>query len=281
MPLKYVVMKKEGLTFDHILSELKSNSKESTKGSYTFKDLTLQQQRKILGANFDAVEIPAKLANIYTDYINESIFSTEDIVNMEQEVTLETKPYFIAELRRISLGSTYFDKGEAYEMYDVQAEDLVPKAKLKTIEANKFKINIMVPTLAEDVRYNSLLMHALAPYKKKRDINQINVGSVTDLYQVYELLKYIVSFEFNGEVYVFNRYSIQDRIKFLNNLAQITVNEIKDYIKEFVKSAEEKALTCVNNTTGNTIMADINTLFFSSTTNKKDSEEDDTEEGDK
>ena len=48
-----------------------------------------------------------------------------------------------------------------------------------------------------------------------------------------------------------------------------------------MKSAEEKALTCVNNTTGNTIMADINTLFFSSTTNKKDSEEDDAEEGDK
>lgn len=273
-------MKKEGLTFDHILNELKNNSKESTKGGYTFRELTLQQQRKILGANFDAVEIPAKLANIYSEYIVDSIFSTEDMVDMEQEVTLETKPFFICELRRISLGEMYYDKGVAYEMYDVQPEDLIPKAQPRTIEANKFKINIKVPTLNEDARYNSLLMHALAPYKKKRDINQINVGSVTDLYQVYELLKYIVSFEFNGDEYIFNRYSIQDRIKFINNLAQVTVNEIKDYIREYVKSGEEKALKCINHTTGDTITADINTLFFSSTTNKKDSEED-TEEGDK
>lgn len=273
-------MENKGLTFDSLLNELKSNTKEVTKGAYTFKQLTLQQQRKILGANFDAVEIPAKLANIYTDYINDSVFSTEDMVNMEREVTLETKPFFINEMRSISLGNIYYEKGEAYEMYEVQPEDLIPKAKPKTIVANKFKINIAVPTLADDVRYNNLLIHALAPYKKKRNINEVNVGSVTDLYQIYELLKYIVSFEFNGQEYTFNKYSIQDRIKFMNNLAQITVNEIKDYVKENVKNGEERALKCINHTTGNTIQADINTLFFSSTLDKKDSEEAADEEGD-
>lgn len=266
-------MKNEGLTFDHLLNELKSNSKESVKGEYTFKELTLKQQRKILSASFDAVEVPAKLANIYSEYLSESVFSNEDMIDMSKEVTLETKPFFINELRCVSLGRLYYEKGEAYELYEVEPEDLVPKAKPKAIVANKFIINIAVPTLQEDAKYNNLLINALAPYKKKRDINQINVGSVTDLYQVYELLKYIVSFEFNGEVYVFNRYSIQDRIKFINNLAQVTINEIKDYIKTYVKSSEERAMKAISAETGNAITADINALFFSSTTDKKDSEE--------
>ena len=69
----------KGLTFDHLLSELKSNSKEEAKGSYIFKELTLKQQRKILSGSFEAVEIPAKLANIYSDYLSDSVFSAEDM----------------------------------------------------------------------------------------------------------------------------------------------------------------------------------------------------------
>lgn len=266
-------MKNEGLTFDHLLSELKNNSKESTKGGYTFKELTLKQQRKILSASFDAVEVPAKLANIYSEYLSDSVFNNDDIIDMSKEVTLETKPFFINELRCISLGRSYYNKGQAYELYEVQPDDLVPKAQPKTIIANKFKINIAVPTLQDDMRYNNLLINALAPYKKKRDINDINVGSVTDLYQVYEILKYIVSFEFNGEIYIFNRYSIQDRIKFINNLAQITINEIKEYVKTYVKANEERAMKATSAETGDYIIGDINSLFFSSTANKKDSEE--------
>lgn len=275
------IMENKGLTFDHLLQELKSNTKESVKGNYVFKELTLKQQREILGANFDAVEIPAKLANIYSDYLSTSVMNTEDMVDLRTEITLETKPFFINELRSISLGKTYYEKGEPYEMYEVRPEDLIPKAKPKTITANKFRINIAVPNLQEDVRYNNLLINALGPYKKKKDISQVNVGSVTDLYQMYELLKYIVSFEFNGQIYRFAQYSIQDRIKFLNNLAQVTVNEIKNYVREHVKTSEERALKCINSTTGNTIQADINTIFFSSTTDKDDSveTEDEQEEG--
>lgn len=278
MLLKYVVMKKEGLTFDHLLQELKTNNKETVKGNYTFKELTLKQQRKILNASFDAVEVPAKLANIYSEYISDSIFDNNDIIDMSSEVTLETKPFFINELRSISLGRTYYEKGEGYELYEVTPEDLIPKAQPKTIIANKFKINIAVPNLQEDSRYNSLLINALAPYKKKRNIKDINVGSVTDLYQVYELLKYIVSFEFNGDVYIFNRYSIQDRIKFINNLAQVTINEIKEYVKEYVKASEERAMKATSLTTGDSITADINSLFFSATTNKKESKDNNNEQ---
>lgn len=268
-------MDNKSLTFDNLINELKNNNSQIIKGSYTFKELTHKQQRKILSGNFDAVEIPAKLANIYTDYLSESVYLNDDTIDLSRVITLETKPYFINILRTISFGKTYYLKGEAYNLYNVQEEDLHPKATPKSIKANKFTINLQVPTIFEDSRYNNLLINALAPYKKKQSINDVNLGSVTDLYQVYELLKYIVSFEFNNQTYNFSQYSIQDRIKFINNLSQITIEEIKEYIKENVKNAEEKALEIINVTTGEKATADINTIFFSSTTRKDESEEND------
>lgn len=273
-------MENKGLTFDSLINELKNNSSQLTKGPYTFKELTHKQQRKILSTNFDPVEIPAKLANIYTDYLSESVYMTDDPVDLAHVITLETKPYFINALRVLSFGSTYYHKGEAYELYSIKEEDLIPSARPHTIIANKFKINLQVPTIFEDSRNNNLLINALGPYKKKKSLNDLSISAVSDLYQLYEILKYIVSFEFGGQVYKFNQYSIQDRIKFLNNLSQVTIEEIKEYIKNTVKKAEEIAFSASSATSGEKIVADINTIFFSSTTRKDDSEEELVEDDD-
>ncbi len=267
-------MENKGLTFDTLLNELKNNNAELVKGDYTFKELSHKQQRKILSGSFDAVEIPAKLANIYSDFLDESVFCNNDVIDLTRVITLETKPYFINTLRTVSFGPLYYSNGKEYELYEVKPEDLVSKAPKKTIVANKFKINLEVPTIFDDGRYNNLLINALGPYKKRKSINDLNLGSVTDLYQIYELLKYIVSFEFNGDTYRFNQYSIQDRIKFLNNLSSGTIDEIKEYIKEYVKKPEEIALSAVSPTTGEKITADINRIFFSSSIHKEESEED-------
>lgn len=273
-------MDNNALGFDLLINELKNNNTQTTKGDYIFKELTHKQQRRILSSNFDAVEIPAKLAMIYGDYLTESVYKADDLVDLSRIITLETKPYFINVLRTISFGRTYYNKGQAYELYEVKDEDLIPKAKPHTVIANKFKINIEVPTIFEDGRYNNLLINALGPYKRKKSLKDVNVGSVTDLYQIYEILKYIVSFEFAGQVYRFNQYSIQDRIKFLNNLSQITIEEIKEYIKNNVKKAEDKALAAVSTTNGEHIVADMNSIFFSTTIRKEESEEVEDEEDD-
>lgn len=266
-------MQDNGLTFDTLINELKNNSSQIVKGGYTFKELSHKQQRKILGGGFDAVEIPAKLANIYNDFLSESVFMNDDAIDMARVITLETKPYFINLLRVASFGKTYYVDGEAYDLYEVTPEDLKIKSAPHTVVANKFKINLEVPTLMEDSRYNNLLAAALNPYKKKRSISEVNIGSVNDLYQIYEILKYIVSFEFNGQVYRFAQYSIQDRIKFLNNLASVTIEEIKTYIRDTTKKAEEIALSATAQNSNEKITVDINTIFFSSTTHKESSKE--------
>jgi hypothetical protein len=125
----------------------------------------------------------------------------------------------------------------------------------------------------DDSRYNNLLVNALSPHKKKQSISDAVIGTINDLYQTYEILKYIVSFEFNGQVYRFGQYSIQDRIKFLNNLSSITIEEIKNYIKDTTKKAENIALSATSQTSDEKIVVDINTIFFSSTTRKENSEE--------
>lgn len=270
-------MNSKTLTFDNIIAELKSNNKTSEKANYIFKELTLKQQRKILNSSYDPVEIPIKLASIYNDYISESVTLDGDLVDAARVITLETKPYFVNELRVLSIGKTYYEKGTGYELYTVQPDDLVPKAVPYTVNANKFKINLRVPTLYEDSRYNTLLINALNPYKRKKDLNELNLGSVSDLYQIYEIIKFVESFELYDKEYKFNQYTIQDRIKFLDGLAPEVIDEIKDYIKRTVKDNEEKAFTAISET-GEKIVADINTIFFSVTAKKEESLEDETEE---
>jgi hypothetical protein len=270
-------MNSKSLTFDNIIAELKNNNKTSEKGDYIFKELTLKQQRKILNSSYDPVEIPIKIASIYNDYISESVSKKDDMIDMARVVTLETKPYFINELRSLSMGKTYYEKGVAYELYSITSEDLVPKVEPASIMANKFKINLRVPTLYEDSRYNTLLINALNPYKRKKDLNELNLGSVSDLYQLYEIIKFIDSFELYGKEYKFNQYTIQDRIKFLDGLASEVIDEIKEYIRRTIKVNEEKAFTAISET-GEKITADINTIFFSVTSKKEESEENETEE---
>lgn len=266
-------MQENGLTFDTLINELKNNSSQIERGGYTFKELSHKQQRKILNGGFDAIEIPAKLANIYNDFLSESVYKNDDLVDLARVITLETKPYFINLLRVASFGKTYYLKGKAYDLYEVTPEDLKSKSAPHTIVANKFKINLEIPTLMDDSRYNNLLVNALSPHKKKQSISDAVIGTINDLYQTYEILKYIVSFEFNGQVYRFGQYSIQDRIKFLNNLSSITIEEIKNYIKDTTKKAENIALSATSQTSDEKIVVDINTIFFSSTTRKENSEE--------
>lgn len=270
-------MTSKTLTFDNIIAELKSNNKTSEKNNYMFKELTLKQQRRILNSSYDPVEIPIKLASIYNDYISESVSIKDDLVDVARVITLETKPYFVNELRTLSMGKTYYEKGVGYELYTVQPEDLIPKIGPCSINANKFKINLRVPTLNEDNRFNTLLINALNPYKHKKDINELNLGSVGDLYQIYEIIKFVESFELYDKEYKFNQYTIQDRIKFLDGLAPDVIAEIKSYIKKAVKVNEEKAFTAISET-GDKIIADLNTIFFSITSKKEESEEIESEE---
>lgn len=258
----------ESISFDNILNELDSTVSAKEVGNFEFKAITMKQQRKIASGAFDPVEIPAKYANIYNNFISENVKVKNEIVDATAFITLETKPYVLAALRTVSLGNVYYDDESAkeYIMREPTAEDMTPKIADETIEFGNIKIVLSVPTLQRDTRYNQLLCDALDPFKKKKSIANDELA-ILDVYQLYEIFKYISTVSFKGVDYDFDKVAMNDKQKLVNALHASIVKRITDYILK-VEEVKEKALSAVNAETGDTVMPNIYTMFFAKSSQK-------------
>lgn len=242
------------------MQELSENNDTVIKGSYTFHELTMKEQRKILNMGFNPIEIPARIENIFNEYIKVGVISNDSIADILDEVTIDLKPFMIVMLRNLTLGNLYVDSNDnkTYTLYDVTDEDLSNPIEPEIIKFNNFIIRLEVPTLAKDSSVNGQLLVELGNFKK--NLTESDYGKVADLYQVYELMKYITEIELNGQVFNFERCPVNKKNKIINSLPQKVVGKINDYIEK-VKIKEEKALTMVDSE-GNTKVGDISTLFF-------------------
>lgn len=260
----------ENISFEDILSSLKKNTSTRNIGGYEFNELTLKQQCEILAAGFDGVEAPAKLTNIYNNYIKTCVKFEDSLVSLLDDTKLERRGFMLNILRQVSLGSKYYKDPEedsnitertCYTLYTVTEEDLqvVMEDKEITFGPNsEFTILLSTPTLSKDNHYNALLINALQPYSKKKD-NSI-IGPVADLYQIYEIMKFIKFASMNGVRFDFEQRTTNDKQKFLNLLPQNVIAEINDYIRD-TKKHESKALEAVAET-GDKINIGFDELFF-------------------
>lgn len=258
----------EGISFDSILNELSSTTKRNVLGNMEFKEITMKQQRKIMNGGYDNIEISAKFADVYNEFIAENVVVTNDIVPSTKVVTLETKPYVLNVLRTLTLGNTYYDDetDKVYVLNEVTEDDLIPKIEDESIEFGNVKIVLSVPDLERDTKYNKLLCIALNPYKKK-NLKDSDTFPVMDLYQTYEIFKYIKTISFKGVDYDFDQVSMNDKNKLLNSLHASIVNQITDYIKR-VEDVKEVALKATDSESGETISPSVYTLFFAKTAKK-------------
>ena len=110
------------------------------------------------------------------------------------------------------------------------------------------------------------MINELKSFKKK--LSDEEYGKVADLYQMYELIKYITEIEFNGAVFDFEKSPINKKMKIINSLPQRVTNQISDYI-ESVKEKEQIALTATNDETNETIEMDMSSFFFTKTARQK------------
>lgn len=255
-------------SFENILAELKNTTKETVKGNYTIKEITLKQQRKILNGGFEAVEMPAKMANIYNDFIRESVVRNDSMADILQVTTVDVKPFLLIELRRNTFGDVYIGdsdeenevEGKEYKLYEPVDADFDSKIKPTKITFGAVTIKLDVPTLEKEGKYNSLLIaNGLAQFKKKK-VNDGNLGQIADSYQIYEIMKYISTITFNNVEYDFDKVPMQQKMKFLDLISPVIVNNINKFIKK-VKKAEEKAYKAISDD-GDEIKLDINSLFF-------------------
>lgn len=239
-------------SFENILAELKNSATETVKGNYVIREITLKQQRKILNGGFEAVEMPAKLANIYNDYIRESVVRNDSMVDISQVVTVDIKPYLLIELRRNTFGDTYYGDGDEddevenkeYKLYEVIAKDLESAIKPVKVKFGNVTIKLDVPTIEKESKYNSLLISTgLSSFKKKK-IDESTLAQVADVYQLYEMMKYISTIVFDGVEYDFDKVAMAQKMRFLDMISPTIVNNINKFIKK-VKKSEEKAFRAI------------------------------------
>lgn len=239
-------------SFENILAELKNSATETVKGNYVVREITLKQQRKILNGGFEAVEMPAKLANIYNDYIRESVVRNDSMVDISQVVTVDIKPYLLIELRKNTFGDIYYGDGDEddevenkeYKLYEVTAKDLESAIKPVKVKFGNVTIKLDVPTIEKESKYNSLLISTgLSSFKKKK-IDESTLAQVADVYQLYEMMKYISTIVFDGVEYDFDKVAMAQKMRFLDMISPTIVNNINKFIKK-VKKSEEKAFKAI------------------------------------
>lgn len=239
-------------SFENILAELKNSATETVKGNYVVREITLKQQRKILNGGFEAVEMPAKLANIYNDYIRESVVRNDSMVDISQVVTVDIKPYLLIELRKNTFGDIYYGDGDEdeevenkeYKLYEVTAKDLESAIKPVKVKFGNVTIKLDVPTIEKESKYNSLLISTgLSSFKKKK-IDESTLAQVADVYQLYEMMKYISTIVFDGVEYDFDKVAMAQKMRFLDMISPTIVNNINKFIKK-VKKSEERAFKAI------------------------------------
>ena len=256
------------LNFESLLSQLEQNSRSVEKGKYKFTELTMNDQRKILNIGFNPIEIPVRISNIFNEFIRTSVEDAIDVTDVMQSITIDVKPFIIVQLRNLTLGDKYVDSSSntSYTLYDVKEEDLESSIEPTVIQFNNFILRLAVPTLAKDQNINNQLLLELGNFKKK--LNDEDYGKVADLYQIYELMKYITEIELDGNVFDFEKSPVNKKLKIINSLPQRVISEITDYV-ETVKDLETKALTATNEITNESIEVEMSTLFFAKNAREK------------
>ena len=250
------------LNFESLLHQLGENVSTIIKGGYKFSELTMNEQRRILNMGFNPIEIPARISNLYTDFIKGAVELEDDIVDVSTVITIDVKPFVVSQLRQITLGNKYVENGVTYIMREILDSDLVSKIKPTIIEFNNFILRLCVPDLDKEQNVNNQLLLELKQYKKK--LNDEDYAKVADLYHLYEIIKFITEIEFQGNTFDFESCPVNKKIKIINSLPQKAIAQINDYI-DTVKESEIIASQATNEQTGESIEVDMTSMFFTKT----------------
>lgn len=258
------------LNFESLLTELSENTTTVELGCYKIKELKMSDQRKILNMSFNAIEIPARVSKIFNEFISSSVSITNEYVSdILSYVTVDVKPFILAQIRILTLGETYVDRKtkKVYRIDPITEDSVMKLIEPISINHNNMEINISVPTLKIDENINASLLIELGKYKK--DISEEDYGKIADVYQIYEICKYISSISMGDKKFDFTNCPINKKIKIVNNLSPRVVSSINQYIEKSKENGENK-ITATNHETNETITLDVTTIFFENTTRLTD-----------
>ncbi len=252
------------MNFQDMLSAIKADGvDEVSTGSFKFTELTMSERRKINNMPFEMIEIPVRLSNIYNDYICSHVSYTDDFSNISQEIGVDIKPFMLSKLRILTLGDKYKDiqTDSTFTLVEPTDEDFDRTFEPHIISFKQFEIFISVPKLAKDTYYNNLLINELQQFKKKK-LKDEEYTKVSDMYDMYEFMKYIVEIRCDGKVLNYESLPINKKMKLIDILPQKVVSQLENYIKK-VKDNQIIAFKMENNQTHEMSEMDSNVLFLS------------------
>lgn len=256
---------KDELTFEDLISDLQENGVQtSVKGGFKFTEMMHEESQKLMkvGSSSSHIEVPAKVANLFTDFIKKCVSYADDMIDVTSTVTTDIKPLILNELRRLTLGNLFVtDEGVEYELREVLDSDFKDVVEPTIIQFNKFGIRLSCPTLDKEKSIHNQLIADLQPFRNKKQLKESDYGEVADIYQNYEIMKYITEIDCSGSTYDFENSAKNKKFKLISSLPQKVIAEINDYIEK-VKAIEKKACTIVNCETKEEEEIDMNVLFF-------------------
>ena len=104
----------EEFSFDDILEEIQSISKEIECGPYRVMELTMHHQRKNLTAGLEPVEAPIRTYKLFNEYIKENVTSTNSFGDIGDIVDVSERPFLINLIRLATLGEEYKINDKVY-----------------------------------------------------------------------------------------------------------------------------------------------------------------------
>jgi len=208
------------------------------------KKISFKQQKNIISTITDGASGVMKFQKILNDIIMENTETNDWLVVDKIPV--------IVKMRIESLGNLLKNKDTEIDLNQLKLLE-----KFNTPTTTKIKgsvdVNLRIPTLSEE---NKVLNYAVDFLKnsKESDIGK----DITNIF-TFEIVKYIESVVFNGQVLNFSDMPIKDRILVVENLP-ISVNKsIVEYI-ETIKNEENEQLKLVVD--GETKVIEIDVTFF-------------------
>ena len=231
-------------SFEDILEEIGSISNEIECGPYRVKELTMHHQRKNLTAGLEPVEAPLRTNRIFNEYIKENVESTDSFGDICDIIDVSERPYLINLLRKATLGDEYKHDDKVYHLYEVTDKDFDIDGKNQSFECGSMTVHLEFPSLTKDNKMNEQLSIALGPYKR-RSLNDEDYGNIADIYNLYEIMKYVAVIEKDGNSIEFDTLSLSNRKKFIDKLPIRYIEKIGDFISQ-VKEHEKKCFTAIN-----------------------------------
>lgn len=239
---------------------------------YEVSEVSLKHQKDLIGSIFDQREAPARLMDSLNKIVLDCAIPTEDAAH---EVTVLERPYLLRTIRDVSLGKTPSmykvqgpdgtDESHEFKFDTINFADLKKIKETKVLKVNKnMAIHLFIPSLYYDSSVNAKLINQLNQKKRiaERAKEQVDSGTVANLYLTFELIKFIEKITVNELEYHFSQLSIEDCIRVINELPQTYINEISEYIKP-IKEFETIAFTGTDQVTGKSHTIQLSPTIFS------------------